>query len=326
MRARVQADAWSSDSFREEEVSMRCHVAADLDDDLPVPREPDVARIAPEAHAVHEHGDAAAERQQAVSAERAAPDREQVAERPRCTVVDEHDAGGRLRAHGVATAPPGDADPARDDDNLAVREQLDVHGERAAAADAAHAAGRRPGRDARVVRRRLVLRADADRPRVDRWRGCEDHAVLLFSCSPITAAPAPALKASAHTSRARVGENDEMTTACRNTPSDPSVVAAAAAPISAASTVRRSPCTRRSPTPAASATKAASPSWIHATRPVGESATPNEASEATAARPPAAPSATVSAARRAGSRRQAATAAATPSPPTASQGHTAGRR
>src|SRR6476661_2694437 len=111
---------------------MRRDVAADLDHDLRVLREDERPRVAAAAPAADEQGHASTEREQVRRFEPPAPDTEDLTEREPPAGEHPDDAGRRLRPHRIAAAAASDADARRDDHDLALCKELDVHREPAA--------------------------------------------------------------------------------------------------------------------------------------------------------------------------------------------------
>jgi hypothetical protein len=149
--------------------------AAELDHDLGVMGERDRADGAVPAPAVDPRAHGPVEAGEPPRRERLAPDREQVGERGLRGELD--DAGRVARADGVAATGAADVqaldlerrrhpDAGRQEQGAAVREQLDVRLVAAAVVGAAvEAADRRRVPDDRRGRRKLELRAGADRRR-----------------------------------------------------------------------------------------------------------------------------------------------------------------
>src|SRR5579884_2954084 len=299
---------------------MRRDVAADLDDDLVVAAQHDPPWVGAALAAVDEHAHAPTEREQRAWRKLSPPHREQVAERVPPAAGDAHDAG-RVGCRQRVPAPVvGDADPRRDDHHAAVREQLEVHGERRPRPPAAQPPDGATGAHARG---RLVARPDADRPRMHvRRRG--DH--RSSTNRPVASAPTPAANAAATSVRLTAAETSEITAPCRNTPNEPRLTAAAAAPSTAAKCARRAPPSRASTPSATAARNAASPSCTHCTRPFGASAAPKTTSIASAASAATTPSSVASPRRSRGRSQAAANAAATTAPAAASHGRIEGRR
>jgi hypothetical protein len=164
---------------------VRRDVAADLEHELVAVAEHEGARIAPDADAVSVQTDISVESGQPLRRQRLAPDGEQAAERGRA--VEDDDAGRVGRPEAGAAAGEHDtaelelratqADGRRDDDDAAVREELDVH---------ARGPVQRSG-DTHAVRgrRRVVTRPDADRRRHE--RRSEKHRKHLRHAIPIVA-------------------------------------------------------------------------------------------------------------------------------------------
>lgn len=138
---------------RKEIRDVRRDIAADLDDDLVVRTQHELARVDTAPDAVQVQTDPAAEAEQPVAGERLAPDGEERAEASR--PVEMHDAG-RIERPQLRTAAGGTyADSRRDDDDAAVREELQVN-VASRPADGAYARGMHR-------RSRVVRRPDADR-------------------------------------------------------------------------------------------------------------------------------------------------------------------
>src|SRR4029078_11434848 len=157
----------------------------------------------------------------------------------------------------------------RDDDHLAICEELDVHRE-PPPVGTAHAPDRLAVEHSAIERRRLVARPRADRPRVDRWwrRPENDHGLPL-PATLVTAAAEPATSASASSARLPVAESSDTTTPARNASSDPRLSAAAIAPSRPASCARRGCPARRSAMQTTTASPIPSPSCSRAAAPVG---------------------------------------------------------
>ena len=100
-------------ALREQVARVRRDVAADLEHDLVVPLQRHPARIAVPCPAVAEGLHAAGEREQPPRGEPLAPDREQVAERPRTRAVDEDRARRVERVQRIGAAAAGEAGEAR---------------------------------------------------------------------------------------------------------------------------------------------------------------------------------------------------------------------
>jgi hypothetical protein len=164
---------------------VRRDVAANLEHELVAVAEHEGARVAPDADAVSVHADISVEPGQPLRRQRLAPDGEQAAQRR--GAVEDDDAGRVGRPEAGAAASGDDtaelelraaqADGRGDDDDAAVREELDVH-TRCSVQGA---------REAHAVRggRRVVASADADRRRHE--RGSEKHRKHLRHAIPIVA-------------------------------------------------------------------------------------------------------------------------------------------
>jgi hypothetical protein len=147
---------------------VRRDVAADLEHELVAVAQHDGARIAADQDAVAIQANAATESGQPLRSQRLAPDGEQAAERRRA--VEGHDAR-RIRRPETGAAACGhdaaelelrtaQADCGRDDDDAAVREELDVHARRPM---------KRTGETHTLrTRRRVIAGPDADRRRHER--------------------------------------------------------------------------------------------------------------------------------------------------------------
>ena len=157
---------------------MRRDEPTDLEHDLVAVAQRDRSGITPQAHPIPKEGDDTVKAQEPGPTERHAPDREQVAERGRAIEAD--DAGGFARPRVRAAARAADADARRDDDRVAVAEELEVH--------APELGG---GTRARRVHRRarLVLRAWADRRRYKHALQAIAVVGLLAGCGGGSSAP-----------------------------------------------------------------------------------------------------------------------------------------
>jgi hypothetical protein len=150
---------------------VRRDVAADLEHELVAVPEHDRARIAADQDAVAIEAHPAAEPGEPSWRERLAPRGEEAAERRRAVEDDDTGRVGRpepraaARSHDAAELElrTPQADGRRDDDDTAVREELDVH--------ALSAVERTRDTHAVSSRRRVVARPDADRRRHERQSG-----------------------------------------------------------------------------------------------------------------------------------------------------------
>src|SRR3954452_2642870 len=133
---------------------MRRDVAVELEHDLRVIRERDVARIAAPAATRDEREQRlrALEADETEAPQRPAPDAEDVAE-PQLRAAPDLDHSRRRTRACVIAAATSDADPAWDDHDAAVREQLEV----AAVACAAPRAAERAERPAVTDERRRTV-------------------------------------------------------------------------------------------------------------------------------------------------------------------------
>jgi len=157
---------------REEIGAMRRNVRPDLEDDLLAVVQGEPARIGVDASSIPIDTDRAGEREELRRPEPLPPRAEEVAERRAAAAVD--DAGGVARPA---------ADPGRDEDDAAVRKELEVDALRGDALHAAH-----------VRRRRVVARADSDR------RGYRHLALIvavlgLAGCGGAGSAPSVSVQA-----------------------------------------------------------------------------------------------------------------------------------
>ena len=130
---------------------MRRDVAADLEHDLRVPRQRHASAGRRGTGGRRRTRDTRPRNESSRDrAEPPPPDAKQIAERDRPAAATSTTPVGSVVPQRIAAAAPRDADPARHDDDAPVREQLDVHGERAPAlrrsAAARPAALRRPRR------------------------------------------------------------------------------------------------------------------------------------------------------------------------------------
>lgn len=128
---------------REEIRAVRRHVAADLEDELVAVAQTDRTRVAGDGSAVAPRLDTAAEREEARTGEPLSPRAEEAAERRAARVVDDTGRIGRPAA-----------DARRDQDDTAVREELEMDAVR-----------RDRGLAARVQGGRVIPRPHADRRR-----------------------------------------------------------------------------------------------------------------------------------------------------------------
>lgn len=178
--------------------AMRPYIRADLEDDLVAVVQNDRGRVTAAADAVHVHTDGTAEREQARRREGLPPHAEDVAEERAAGEVNDSggiegpQTGATLRGVDMTVCLMGAAEPdgRRHDHDAAVRKQLHV---RSSSAD------ERRGRAGRVHRRRrVVLRADADRRRGERKHRLHGIALLaivgLAGCGGSSGSPTIAIQ------------------------------------------------------------------------------------------------------------------------------------